>query len=237
MNKRLAQCSLWFWRRTAFLRSRAGLVILAVALVGLRLLWLHVQRPAHLAANAAAYGSVRRFYGPAWLNHDGSQLIYVAPANDRGHAVILANTATGRKRQIIEDKQGVGIWNDEFNAQAGPWSPDDSCFLCRVGNRLMLCSAGTNQENVVIDDRPFSSEAAWLTPTRFAYVTDQTDLCLGEKRADGHWERKLILSRKAPLTALTAIGSDMVAWLEDGAVIWRVDLSGGGSGGDAPSPN
>jgi hypothetical protein len=233
MNERLAQVGSWLWRRTACLRSRAGLVILAVAVVGLRLLWIHLERPAHLESIASMYGSVRSFYGPVWLNHDGSQLIYVAPASDRGRAVFLCDTTTGKKRQIAEDKQGVGIWGDDFNVQAGPWSPDDKYFLCRVGNRLMVCSTNAPPENAVIDDAPFTSEAVWLTPTRFACVTGQTDLGLGEKRADGQWERHLILSREVPMTSLTAIGPNSVAWLEDGAIICRADLRSG----DASSPN
>jgi len=130
MKTPVPELSASFWRRTGVLRSRAGLVVLAVAVVGLRLLWLHIQRPAHLEENAALWGSISDFTGVTEMNHDGSQFIYVAPANDRGHAVYLGDTATGKKQQIIEDKRGVGIWNDDFDCQAGPWSPDDSYFLC-----------------------------------------------------------------------------------------------------------
>ena len=118
MNKWLPQLALTFWRRTAPLRSPVGLAILAGSFVGLRLLWIHMQRPANLEANAAAYGSIRDFYGAAQFNHDGSQFIFVATANDRGRAVFLCDSATGKKRQIIEDTHGVGIWNDDFDVQA-----------------------------------------------------------------------------------------------------------------------
>jgi hypothetical protein len=229
MNKRLAQFGVWLWRRTAFLRSRAGLVVLAVALVGGRLLWIHVQRPPHLEANATAYGSIRNFYGPAWMNHDGSRFIYVATPDERGRALFLCDTATGKKRQIICDKQGVGYFEDNYNIQAGPWSPDDKCFVCLVSNRLMVCSADANQANAVVDDKPFS-EAVWLTPTQFAYVTDQTNLCLAQKRADGQWEHRIFLSQEMAMTSLTVVGLDTVAWLEEGAIICRADLSGTQSG-------
>ena len=165
----------------------AGLALLAVSLVGLRLLWIHIQRPAHLEANTAAYGSTRNFYGAARMNHDGSQFIFVASANDRGRALFLCDSRTGKKRQIIEDKHGVGIWNDDFDVQAGPWSPDDRCFLCCVSNRLMILPVDTNQPQVVIENKQFS-EAVWLTTTEFAYVTDETNLCLAQKREDGQWE-------------------------------------------------
>ena len=230
MKELKTQTGSWFRQRRAPWLPGAWLVMLAVALVGLRLLWLRVERPAHLEENAAAYGSIGNFYGPAELNHDGSQFIYVAPADDRGHALFLCDTATGKKRQIIEDKAGGGIlWNDDFDLQAGPWSPDDSCFLCVVSNRPMVYSADTHQGQAVIDGKPFS-DAVWLTPTKFACVADETNLCLAQKRADGQWEQKIILSRNVPLTSLTAISSDTVAWLENDDVICRANLSESDSG-------
>ena len=226
MKESKAQFGSWLWRRTALLRSAAGLAVLAVSFVALRLLWIHIQRPANLEANAATYGSIRRFYGPAQMNHDGSQFIFAATADDRGRAIFLGDTLTGNKRQIIEDTHGVGIWNDDFDVQAGPWSPDDRYFLCVVSNRLMVCSANTNQERVILEDKPFS-EAAWLTPTMFAYVTDETTLSLGQKREDGQWEHKIFLNRNLPITSLSAIGWDTVAWVENGEVICRATMSGG----------
>jgi hypothetical protein len=38
----------------------------------------------------ALWGSIRNFYGPAQMNHDGSQLTYVAPANDRARSSVKA---------------------------------------------------------------------------------------------------------------------------------------------------
>ena len=231
------------WRRTALLRTGAGLALLAVSVVGLRLWWIHLQRPAHLAENAAAYGSIRDFYGQARMNHDGSQFIYTATADDRGRALFLCDTLTGKKREIIEDREGVGAWKDDYNIQAGPWSPDDSSFLCSVSNRLMICPADASKEKAVIEDEAFSA-AVWLTPTLFAYVTGATNLCLAQKRADGQWERRLILRQDVPLASLTAINSDTVAWIENGEVICRANLSAGSSGaailpasgGDVSSP-
>jgi hypothetical protein len=238
MKKWIIQYSPLLWRRTAFWRTGPGLAILAAAFVGLRLLWIHLEKPAYLEINAAAYGSIRDFYGEARMNHDGSRFIYAAPADDRGRVLFLCDTATGTKRQLMEDKEGVGLWNDDFNVQAGPWSPDDSRFLCMVSNRLMICSPDTNSERVVVGDKPFT-EAAWLTSAKFAYVTDDNSLCMAQKRGDGTWEQKTLMSRNVPLTSLTAINSDTVAWLENGEVICRANLSEweGGSGSDAPSRN
>jgi hypothetical protein len=236
MINRVTKFGSWLWRRTTFLRTGAGMTILAVSLVGLRWLWIQSHRPAYSAENAAEYGSLRTFYGQAQMNHDGSRFIYVATADDRGRAVFLGETATGTKRQVIEDTQGVGGWKDDFNVQTGPWSPDDRFFLCCVSNQLMVCPVDANQVTIVVDDKPFS-QAVWLTPTLFAYVTDERNLCVANKRADGQWEHKIFLSEDVPLTSLTAISSDTLAWLENGALICRVNLSGGENGGDAPSPN
>jgi len=188
------------WKRINSWHPGVVLTVLAVAFVLLRVIAIHAQRPAHLDENAAAYGSIRNFYGPAQFNHDGSQFIFAATADDRGRAIYLADTRTGKKRQIIEDTQGVGIWNDDFDVRAGPWSPDDRYFLCLVSNRLMVCSP--NNEQMVIDDKPFS-EAVWLTTSRFAYVTDDTTLCFGEKRNDGHWDHHTVLNRNVQLLADT----------------------------------
>lgn len=236
MNERVKQFGSRLWSRTAFLRTGAGLTVLALAIVGLRWLWIQVQRPAYVAENAAAYGSLRTFYGPAQMNHDGSRFIFVATADDRGRALFLGDTATGTKQQIIDDTQGVRAWNDDYDVQAGPWSPDDSCFLCCVSNRLMVCPADAKRESAVIDTGPLS-EAVWLTPTKFAYVTDQTKLCVGQKRADGQWEHKIVLRQAVPLASLTAISSNTVAWLENGEVICRVNFSEDDSGGDADTPS
>ncbi len=229
MKELKAQTGSWFRQRRAPWLPGAGLVMLAVALVGLRLLWLRVERPAHLEENAAAYGSIGNFYGPVRMNHDGSQFTYVTIAADRGHALFLCDTATGKKGQIIEDRQGVGYFGDDFAIQAGPWSPDDSCFLCVVSNRPMVFSANTRQGQAVIDGEPFS-DAVWLTPTKFACVADGTNLCLAQKSADGQWDQKIFLSRNVPLTSLAAISSDAVAWLENDDVICQANLSENDSG-------
>jgi hypothetical protein len=212
------------WKQMRSWHPGVVLTVLAVGSVGLRLLWIHLQRPAHLEENAAAYGSIGDFYGQLQMNHDGSRFTYVTIANDRGHALFLCDTATGKKHQVIEDKQGVGIWNDDFNISAGPWSPDDSSFLCVVSNQVMVCSPNNLQDQIVIEDKPFS-DAVWLTPSTFAYVTDDTMLCLGEKRDGGKWEHHVVLNRNVRLTSLTATGPATVAWVENGEVICRANVS------------
>src|SRR5690348_1650153 len=89
------------WKQISSWRPGVVMTVLAVGFVGLRLLWIHMQRPAHLEENAAAYGSIRNFYGRAQINHDGSKLIYVATADDRGRSLFLCDTRTGKKQPII----------------------------------------------------------------------------------------------------------------------------------------
>src|ERR1019366_9239212 len=133
------------------------------------------------------------------MNHDGSRFTYAATADDRGRALFLCDTATGKKQQIIEDTQGVGAWKDDFDIQAGPWSPDDNSFICVVSNRVMICPLDFSQKGIVIDDKPYS-EAVWLTPARIAYVTGGTNLCVGEKRENGQWEQRLFRVQNSPMT-------------------------------------
>jgi hypothetical protein len=198
---------------------------------------VHLQRPARLDETIAAYGSIRTVYGPAQFNHAGSRFIFIATASDRGRALFLANTLTGKKRLIIEDRQGLGYFKDEYDIKAGSWSPDDSCFLCFVSNQLMVLPADPNQQEAVVDNDTFS-EAVWLSPTKFAYVSGGTNLFVAQKRGDGQWDRECFLSEDVQLTSLIAINSNAVAWLENSAVICRADLSEPkqGSGAAARSP-
>ena len=130
MKERMTKFGSWLWRRTAFWRTGAGLTILVVALVGLRWWWIQVSTSGVCGGERRRVWLAPNFYGPAQLNHDGSKFIYVATADDRGRALFLGDTAAGTKRQIMDDTQGVRAWNDDYDIQAGPWSPDDRCFVC-----------------------------------------------------------------------------------------------------------
>jgi len=220
-------------RRTVFRYPGAALAVLAVASVGLRLLWLHAQRPAHLEENAATYGSIRQFYGPAQMNHDGSQFIFAATADDRGRAIFLSDTLTGKKQQIIEDKHGVGIWNDDFDIQAGPWSPDDSAFICTIDNDLFISAPATNQilAHWKIGTNVMASEVVWLNPAKFSWHEGGA-ICLAEKAADGDWKTRR-LPYSGQISSLTAINSHSIAWLQDNFVC-RLDLSQDFTGANNP---
>ena len=224
MNQKILGFCQTLWTRTLFLRSPVGMPILCVLLLGLRLIWINLPPPALRDETISAYGSIRTFYGPAQFNHDGSQFIFIATATDRGRTLFLADTLTGKKRPIIEDRQGMGYFKDEYNIKAGPWSPDDSGFLCDVSNQLMVLPADPNQHEAVIGTNTFS-EAVWLAPTKFAFVSGERNLFVAQKSGNGQWNCKHFLSEDVPLTSLTVINSNAVAWLENSAVICHANLS------------
>jgi len=207
--------------------------VLAVGFVGLRLLSIHLQRPRDLEAHTTAYGSIRNFYGPVQLNRDGSQFIFAATADDRGRAIFLADARTGKKTPIIEDTHGVGIWNDDFNIQAGPWSPDDNAFVATIDNELIVSAPATNKILARFPTGPnvTASDVVWLSPTQLAWH-ETGAFGVGEKGADGEWK-----SRRLPydgqITNLTAIDSHTIAWLQANFVC-RVDLSQDLTGPNSP---
>ena len=221
----MAQFSSWLRRRTACLRSRCGTGAACGVIVGLRLLWIHLQRPAHLEENAAAV-----WFDPEFLRPGPAKPRW-QPVHLRGHrgrpgpCPVSVRRRDGEKRQILTDKARGGILEVMISiSKPARGRRTTAIFSVCVSNRLMVCSADTNQAKAVIEDKPFS-EAVWLTPTLFAYMTEETNLCVAQKQEDGQWERNIIVSRNVPVTSLTAIGSDTVAWLENGEVICRANVS------------
>lgn len=210
------------WRKTEFLRSGIGLMIVVFVLVGLRLLWIHLQRPAHLEEVAAAFGSASLFHDAPQLSHSGDQFTFVK-TSAHGYALYLCNADTGQKQILFELNNYLGKHGTEFELQSLPWSPDDSSFLCVVSNQLMIYSLDTNQEQVAIEDKPVSA-AVWLNPTEFAYLIDGTNLCIAQKQENGKWGRYDLLSCNSRMSSLTAISEDTIAWLENNAIC-RLTLS------------
>lgn len=183
-----------------------------------------MQRPAHLEENTAAYGSIRNFYGKAQVNHDGSKLLYVATADDRGRSVFLCDTRAGTRQPIIEDTNGVGIWNDDFDIQAGPWSPDDSSFVCKLDNELLISAPEKNKilARLQTGTNAIASEVSWLSSSKLAWREDGA-ICFADKGDDGGWTAHR-LPYSGQMTNFTGIDSHTVAWLQD-HFICRLDLS------------
>jgi hypothetical protein len=205
-----------------FLRSGAGLAVAAVAFVGLRLLWIQLQHPAHFNEIANAFGSASLFHEAPQFAHSGNQFTFVK-TSAHGYALFLCDTGTGQKKVLFERLDFLGRTANRFELQALPWSPDDSSFLCSVGGNLIIYPLDTNQPQSVIETNPVSN-VIWLNPTEFAYLMDGTNLCCAQKQADGKWERRDLLSRTSRMSNLTAISGDTIAWLEDNAIC-RVNLT------------
>lgn len=224
MNERIAEYCTKFRRRTAFWRSGAGLVILAVAFVGLRLLAIQLQHPAHFKEITAAYGADSLFYDTPQVDHAGTRFTFVK-TDDMGYALFLCDADTGRTERICGEN-GLGRLGDELDIHALPWSPDDSSFLYTITNKLMAYSPDTKQSIAMADIGINSiSDLVWLNPTEFACITYGTNLCYMQQQ-DGQWEQRRLLSRDSQMSSLTAIGDDVVAWLEDNLVC-RVNLTEG----------
>ena len=220
----MAEFSGRLWRRTAFLRSGVGLVCVVVALVGLRLLWVQLQRPAHRQEITEAFGSVSLFYGTQQFNHDGSLFTYTS-TSDRGYGLFLCVTATGRK-QLIHEELVQGQFKSPFAFYAWPWSPDDSAFIYSLHDQLVIRLVDTSKPSAQITaGEDAVSDLIWLTPAKFAYLSFGTNLCCVERQADGEWQQHELLHGNE-MASLTVLDTNTVAWLQDG-LICRLDLSKG----------
>jgi hypothetical protein len=227
MKERLAK----FWQRTAFVRSGIGLVIVVVALAGLRLLWLQLQHPAHFKEITNAFGSVHLFFGAPQMNHDGSQLTYVA-TDDKRYALFLCDTATGRKQEIVRDEDGPANWERGFDFHALPWSPDDSAFIYSLQRKLVICPADTNMARVELAVGPNAvSGLVWLNPSEFAWLQSET-IRYAKKPANGKWEIHN-LPHQDGISSLTAVDAHTIAWLQ-GDYICHLDLAANPDGTNNP---
>lgn len=214
------------WQRISFLFSGAWLAGMVVALVGLRLLWIRLERPAHLDEIAAAFGATSLFHGAPQVSHSGNHFTFVK-TSDYGYALYLCDAATGQTRILSHLNNYLGHGGDNFDLQALPWAPDDSSFLCSVSNKLMVCDPDTGQPSAELPIKQNSiTELVWLNPAEFAYITNKMSLWRAQKQSDGQWEQHQILTGKNPMSSLTAITADTVAWLE-GNLICRVDVTSG----------
>ena len=224
MNTPVAKFSAKFWRRTAFLRSGAGMVCLVVTFVGIRLLWIQFHLPAHRHEIVNALGSLNYFYEGAQMNRDGSRFIYVGDGRI-GRSLYLCDATTGSRR-VVREGTGKGEYHNFFNLHVWPWAPDDSSFIYVNADELVICPADTNQAPVSlpIDGTNVISDVVWLNPAEFAFVANHNSLCQGQRQPDGRWELHQFPCGY-DLPNLTAVGDHEVAWLQDD-FIYRVKLPG-----------
>jgi hypothetical protein len=238
MNKTNKQFSKYFrWLR--IFPANVWIVIAAIALVGGRLLWLEIQRPAHLREITDAFGSITApqnlnvLHSPARFNHDFSQFTYVTDMDTHGVGVFLCDTATGKKRLVATETDGPGPWHDDFDLQVWPWSPDDRRFVYSMTGSLMLCPLDTNQPvaELKLAKNVVPAGVTWLNPSELVWLEDRI-LCHARKPADGPWtvERFGSLSEKVDVTA---VGPHQIAWLQDDCIC-RLDFSQDLTGANNP---
>jgi hypothetical protein len=205
----------WLWA----VPPGVWIIILVLTLVGGRLLWLQSEHPAHQTEITDAFGSSRLFFGPPQLNHDGSQILYVASAEKRC-AIFLANTQTGQNQKLVESDT-VG-WEANLDFHAGPLAPDDSEYIYYLHGQLIVRSTEARQSSPSWSmDADGLSDVVWLNPREFAYLKKGTIGC-AQREADGQWNTRQ-LPHQDGISALTVISSDTIAWLQDG-LICRLNL-------------
>jgi hypothetical protein len=197
------------------------IVIVVIALVGGRMLWVDANRPAHRAEIAIAFGSIGLLYGPVQTDHAGTHITYIQQG-EKGLAVFLCDTAT-KQRQHLHDEYDPQL----ENLRVWPWSPDDAYFSYSGSNTLTVCRADTGE---VAAEFELSGEkvvdVTWLTSDEFVYFKNKNDLCSVQKQADGRWQLKRLseLSSVGKISCLTAITTNSIAWLQND-LIWRMDLT------------
>jgi hypothetical protein len=131
--------------------------------------------------------------------------------------VFLADAATRKKRQMIEDTNGVRMGNAEFDIQAGSWSPDDSTFVCMEDQRLIICDARTGRSMGSFSLAATPANVTWLNPAKVMCVTEGKLYEL-DRQADGTWtsretaignlERRSILDATDASASQAAPGED-----------------------------
>jgi hypothetical protein len=204
------------WRWTRVIPTSIWIIIAVVSLVGGRWFRVETGRPAHRQEIADAFGSVSLFNGGPEMNHDGSQITYVA-TGDQGFAVFLCDPASGKKQTVMVANE------DTLPIHAWPWSPDDNAFIYSTRSNLFICqAAGINGSNSASIDANEASNVIWLNPLEFAWLEGET-ICYAKKATDGQWTVQR-LSHQGRISSLTAIDTHTIAWLQEN-LICRLNLA------------
>ncbi|HEX5398613.1 MAG TPA: LamG-like jellyroll fold domain-containing protein [Verrucomicrobiae bacterium] len=200
------------------------IAIAVVALVGGRWLWLRVHRAEHAMEIAAAFGSASLQSDPAHFDNNFAYCTYTAFADTRGVALYLRETATGKNRQVTMQRDGTGAWQDEYNLQSQPWSPDGRDFAYSTMGSLFICpvDAGLPAEELKLEQNVIPADVVWLNPSELVWLENRT-LCHAIKPSDGPWAVQRYHSFSEKLS-VTAIGPHQIAWLQDDCIC-RLDFS------------
>jgi hypothetical protein len=214
MKESIIELASKLWRRTALLRSGAGLAVVVVACVGLRLLWIQAHQPAHLDAIAEEFGNVAYMVknegvwknGKLKLNHAGDKILF-CQSSERGVGVFLGDVASGQKKMVFEEKEICFGQGPHGVLKVYPWSPDDRRFVyghqgsgarngdfdCLNETVLSVYNAEIGTEEATLNI-PFGqvAELDWLSQDAFvsASGTNGQDFYLVERQRDGQWLQK-----------------------------------------------
>jgi hypothetical protein len=196
------------------------MVIAVAALVGGRLIWVKAGRPAHRQEIAAAFGSVRLFYGVPQVNPAGNRFTFVA-TGAKAYGLFHCDTATGVQQIVCEENFGpVG---DVPNLRAWPWSPDGRAFVYTLRDQLFVCPADDFKAATPLATPVRGmADLVWLNAAQFAWLEGEV-ICHAKKSAAGRWETQR-LPRKIQIANLTAIDENTIAWLQQN-FICRLDLN------------
>ena len=211
------------------IRATPGIwiALLALALVGGRLLWVSAGRPAHRREITDAYGTARLFLGDPYLSHDGLKFTYQA-TSDHGVSLYVCEVATGHRQTVCEE-HGSGDFGSSTDLHAWPWAPDDSAFAYSLQDQLIIHSTEPAKDSPGLTSGANAvTDLVWVNPGEFAYVTWKTNLCYARREADGTWQPHDLL-QGGGFASLTAVDTNTIAWVQDG-LICRLDLSLGVSG-------
>ncbi len=223
-------------RRRSFILPAGGWVVVAViALVGGRGLQVAASGAGRRAEIAKAFGSVGLFYGRPQTDQTGERLTFVQQG-ERGLALFLCDTTTGRRRLVHEEKDTYAK-----HLRAWPWSPGGDFFVYSAAGKIVVCRADSGETAGMVGiPAEIVIDLVWLTRNSFVYVAEDKNLRLVQQQANGEWKtafRYASAYDKGKPGFLAAIDTNTVAWLQDD-IVWRMSLAETGtnrSGGQAAS--
>ena len=161
-------------------------------------------------------------------DHRGEKLAFFRTTLT-GVGLFECDLTTGRQRAIYEQTQEQYETNSSY-VRLLDWAPDDSvlAFTRRAKElkerEIVIWEEATQNEQGAVVVRDGLNQFAWLSPDAFAYLNKKQELRV-MARSGGGWAEAETWGQlsKASIKNFTAISTNAVAWIEEGAV-WRLDL-------------
>lgn len=163
-------------------------------LVLARYVWISLDKPSHWHEIARAYGSVICLYGTPQPDSTGQRVAYVS-TDDKGYAVFLAKTSSGKAINVCEER-ALGPWGHDYDLHVWPWPPDDSAFVYSRAGKIVFGDPETGKDMAVVSEPMALSSLVWLNKNKFVCLGVNDSFYQFEKQADGSWElcRNLVAS-------------------------------------------